>query len=318
MEYKDYYKSLGVSKDASPEEIRKAYRKLARKYHPDVNPNNKSAEERFKEINEAYEVLSDADKKIKYDSLGTDWSRYQQGGGDPNGFDWSQWSASGGGPQGGARGGYRSEYVDLGDLFGGAGGFSDFFESVFGGGMRGQGARPGAMPLKGRDIEQPTAISLEEAYSGTQRVLQIGSRRLEIKIPAGVRSGSRVRVANEGEPGGNGSASGDLYLVITVRDDPRFRRDEDDLYLNLPVDIYHMVLGGEITVETLKGRVSLTIPPETRAGQTFRLRGQGMPHLRKPGQYGVLYVEVQPLMPQSLTAREVELFQQLAALRHEA
>ncbi|HHX45275.1 MAG TPA: J domain-containing protein [Chloroflexi bacterium] len=308
MEYKDYYRVLGVSKDASTEDIRRAYRKLARKYHPDVNPNNKEAEERFKEINEAYEVLTDPEKRSKYDQLGANWQRYQQAGGDPSGFDWSQWFAGGRGER------VYTEYVDLEDLFGGGGGFSDFFQNIFGGGRTGTRQQQ-AFTATGRDIEQPVRITLEEAYHGTTRILQTDQRRLEVKVPPGVQTGSRVRVAGEGQRGFGGGRPGDLYLVITVSEHPVYRREGADLYMTHPVDLYTMVLGGETTVPTLKGRVALRIPPETKAGRVFRLRGQGMPHLRNPSQYGDLYVEVQPVIPDRLSDREKELFRQLAALR---
>lgn len=311
MEYKDYYRILGVAKDASTEDIRKAYRKLARRYHPDVNPNNKEAEDRFKEINEANEVLTDPEKRKKYDQLGANWQHYQQMGGDPNGFDWSQWFSSA--RPGGER--VHTEYVDLNDILG-QGGFSDFFQSIFGGG--GPGARrSAAFSADGRDIEQPVEITLEEAYAGTTRILQTGDRRLEIRIPAGVQTGSRVRVSGEGEPGHSGGHSGDLYLVINVRDHPVYERRGNDLHMKLMVDLYTLVLGGEATVDTLKGRLSLTIPPETRTGRVFRLRGQGMPHLRNPGHFGDLYVEAQAAIPQKLTDKERELFRQLAALRQQ-
>jgi curved DNA-binding protein len=314
MEYKDYYRTLGVGKDASTEEIRKAYRKLARRYHPDVNPNNQEAEERFKEINEAHEVLTDPAKRSKYDQLGANWQRYQQMGGEPGGFDWSQWFA-GDQTQGGGERVY-TEYVDLNDLFGG-GGFSDFFESIFGSGPRAS-PRPQqrrSFTTPGRDIEQPVRISLEEAYHGTTRILQTGRRRLEVKIPPGVQTGSRVRVAGEGENGFGGGPRSDLYLVITVSEHPTYRRDGADLRLTQSVDLYTLILGGEITVQTFKGRVALRIPPETKAGRVFRLRGQGMPLLKSPSQYGDLYVEVQPIIPDHLNEREKDLFRQLAALR---
>ncbi len=324
MEYKDYYRTLGVSKDASGEEIRKAYRKLARKYHPDVNPNNKEAEERFKEINEAYEVLRDDEKRQKYDRLGAQWQQYQRAGGSPNGFDWSQWF-SGGGQPGGTR--VHTEYVDLEDLFGGGsgasagsfGGFSDFFQSIFGSGMGGRTAgRSGAggmLRMDGRDVEQEVAITLREAYDGTVRFVDTGSRRLEVKIPPGVRTGSRIRIAGEGQAGVNGGRPGDLYLVVQVRDDPRFERRGDDLYVTQPVDLYTMILGGEVPVETLKGRVSLRIPPETKAGRVFRLRGQGMPRLRDATQHGDLLVRVIPTIPQGLSEDEKRLYRQLADMR---
>lgn len=323
MEYQDYYRTLGVGKSASPEEIRKAYRKLARKYHPDVNPNDEHAEESFKQINEAYEVLGDAEKRTKYDRFGADWSRYQSGGGDPSGFDWSQWFGQGG--PGGPAGGSYSEYVDLNDLFGQSGqrgsGFSDFFEVLFGGGGGGRagsplGARGPSLTLNGRDIEQRVEIPLEEAFHSTSRIVQLNRRRLEVKIPAGVRTGSRVRVAGEGQSGRNGGRPGDLYLVVTVRAHPTYLRQGDDLRVTLPVDLYTMVLGGEVQVDTLAGRVSLTIPAETKAGQSFRLRGRGMPLLRDPSKHGNLYVEIDPVIPQDLTDEERGLFAQLAALRH--
>ena len=319
MEYRNYYRVLRVNKDASSEEIRRAYRQLARKYHPDVNPNNKDAEERFKEINEAYEVLRDPEKRKKYDRLGANWHRYQQMGGDPSGFDWGQWfSGAGSGPSGG-RG--HTEYVDLSDLFAGSA-FSDFFQYIFGG--RAPGGSAGedfgrstrrVVGMKGRDIEQPVEISLEEAYHGTARVLQTGRRRIEITIPPGVQSGCRVRVAGEGQPGQEGGQSGDLYLIISVREHSTFRREGNDLHMTLPVDLYTLVLGGEVVVQTLKGRVSLTIPRESTAGQQFRLRGQGMRLLRHPSEQGDLYVEVQPIMPEKLNAKEEALFRKLADLR---
>jgi len=312
--YKDYYSVLGVSRDATQKDIKRAYRKLARQYHPDVNPGDKDAEERFKEINEAYEVLTDPEKKAKYDRLGSSWQQYQQTGGEPGGFDWSAWFAPG--AQGGAQRQTRSEYVDLNDLFG-AGGFSDFFQSLFGGGGRpgASGARQ-AMMRPGRDIEQPVEITLQEAYRGTTRILQIGNRRLEVKIPRGVRTGSRVRVSGEGEPGSNGGAPGDLYLVVQVAEAPDYRLEGDTLIRRLPVDLYTLVLGGEVTFETLDGRkLALRIPPETKPGRTFRLRGQGMPRLKNPNEYGDLLVEVYPVIPQHLSEQERALFRQLAELR---
>jgi curved DNA-binding protein len=313
MDYKDYYRILGVNEDASTEEIRKAYRRLARKYHPDVNPNNKQAEERFKEINEANEVLTDPEKRRKYDQLGANWQQYQQMGGDPRAFDWSQYF-SGATPRAGGDRAY-TEYVDLGDILGNSG-FSDFFQYIFGGGAPRSGARQRrAFAVDGREVEQPVQITLEEAYHGTTRILQTGRRRLEVKVPAGVQTGSRVRVAGEGEPGTNNGQPGDLYLVIEVADHPTFRREGNDLHMRLPVDLYTLILGGEVAVQTLKGRGSLKIPPETKSGQIFRLRGQGMPSLRDPSQFGDLYVEVEPIVPQGLSPAEKDLFRQLATMR---
>lgn len=314
MDYKDYYRILGISKDAGADDIRAVYRRLARQYHPDVNPNNREAEERFKEINEAYEVLSDAEKRRKYDQLGATWQQFQQMGGDPRNFDWSQWFGATGANPGGDR--MYTEYVDLNEMLGRRG-FSDFFESLFGGrGTRSSGtSQRRTFSLDGRDIEQPVTITLEEAYQGTVRVLQTGQRRLEVRIPAGVQTGSRVRVTGEGEPGHDGGSAGDLYLIIAVMEHATYRREDNDLHMRLEVDLYALVLGGEVLVPTLKGRVSLRIPPETDSGKLFRLRGQGMPVLRSTGQFGDLYVEVTPSLPRDLSEREKTLFRELASLR---
>jgi curved DNA-binding protein len=316
MDYKDYYRTLGIDKGASADELKKAYRKLARKHHPDVNPNDPGAEQRFKEINEAYEVLRDPDKRSKYDRLGANWQRYQQTGADPGGFDWSQWSSSGGARPGGQR--VYTEYGDLNDLFG-QGGFSDFFQTIFGGrASSGQNPWQGTQSVAARDAEVPVEITLEEAVHGATRILQVGERRLEVKIPAGVDTGSRVRIAGEGQPGAQGTRSGDLYLVVQVQPHARFRREGTDLYLSQPVDLYTMVLGGEIVVTTLKGRVSLRIPAGTHTGQTFRLRGQGMPGLKREEAGGDLYVEAVPVIPADLTDREKQLYTELADMRKKA
>jgi len=312
MEYKDYYDILGVSRDADEKEIKRAFRRLARKHHPDVNPGDPGAEERFKEINEAYEVLSDPEKRRKYDQLGADWSRWQQAGGRPGDFDWSQWTT-------GAPGGQRV-YVrqgtpeDLEDLFGGASPFSDFFAQIFGG--MGTGAAPGgfeyrARPQRGQDYGQELEISLREAYRGTMRILQKDGRRLEVKIPPGAHTGTRVRMAGEGRPGAAGGEAGDLYLRVKVAPDPQFERKGDDLYVTVPVDLYTAILGGEVRVPTLSGPVMLTIPAGTQNGRVFRLRGRGMPHLRQPGQHGDLYAKIDVRLPTDLGPRQRELLEEL-------
>lgn len=313
MEYKDYYQILGVSRDADEKEIKRAYRRLARKYHPDVNPGDKAAEERFKEINEAYEVLSDPEKRRKYDQFGAAWREWERMGGRPGDFDWSQWVSS-------APGGQRV-YVrygtaeDLEDLFGGESPFSEFFTRLFGGAAGDFGFR--AQPTKGRDLEQEVEITLEEAFHGTTRVLHKNGRRLQVKIPPGAYTGLRIRMAGEGAPSPNGGRPGDLYLRVRVAPDPRFERRGDDLYTTLPVDLYTAVLGGKVRVETLSGPVTLTIPAGTQNGQTFRLRGKGMPQLRQPGKYGDLYVQVEVRLPTRLTRRERELFEELRRLSQE-
>lgn len=338
MDFKDYYKVLGVDRKASADEIKKAYRKLARKYHPDINPGNAEAEQKFKEINEAYEVLSDSDKRAKYDRFGADFHRYQQSGGGA-GFDWSQYASQGGGPQ-----------VDFGNL---GGGFSDFFETLFGnmGGRHtsgyGQGMPRGGRGQKGQDYEQPVEISLEEAFSGTQRQLRVEvpqtcptcngtgaqqnnlcptcggtgvsgqqTRTLTVKIPAGVDTGARVRAAGEGGPGINAGPRGDLLLLVTVQPHPRYERTGADLRTRVPVDMYTLMLGGEARVPLLDGKtLTLTIPANTPNGKTFRLRGQGMPKLGRPDERGDLFVIADAQLPANLSPREQELVQELRSIR---
>jgi curved DNA-binding protein len=301
MEYKDYYKILGVDRNADEKAIKRAYRKLALKYHPDKNPGDTQAEEKFKELNEAYEVLGDSQKRAKYDQLGASyrqWERMGRGSGD---FDWSQW---GGGVPGGAT---RVEFGDLGDLFGG--GFSDFFNTIFGGGMPGGGARSaGAAP--GRDVRQKVSISLAEAYSGGSRRVEIDGRRLDVKIPAGAKTGTRIRLSGQGGRGARGS--GDLYLDLEILPDSRFKRKGDNLYTDVDIDLYTAVLGGEVQVETLEGDVVLTIPPGSQPGQTFRLKGLGMPKLRQTDQHGDLFAHLKISIPKDLTAEERDLFEKLA------
>lgn len=311
MEYKDYYKILDVDRTADEKEIKKAYRRLARQYHPDMKPGDKAAEARFKEINEANEVLSDAEKRRKYDELGQNYQRWQQTG-QPGGFDWSQWTG------GGRPGGTRVEYgdvQDLNDLFGGAG-FSDFFQAIFGGMA---GGRPGAARAArarptAHDIEQEVEITLEEAFRGAQRLMELDGNRLEVKIPAGVKTGSKVRVAGEGLPVGRGNVRGDIYLVIKVLPHPTFERRGDDLHCEAPVDMFTALLGGEARVPTLASPVALRVPPGTQAGRTFRLTGQGMPKLRSE-QRGDLYAKVRIALPEKLSEREVQLVREWAQLR---
>jgi curved DNA-binding protein len=326
MEYKDYYKVLGVDRNADEKEIKKVYRRLARQYHPDVNPGDKAAEARFKEINEANEVLSDPEKRRKYDALGQQYQRWQQTGGQQGGFDWSEWvNAS----QPGARsrdagGGARVEYADLNDLFSGSG-FSDFFETIFGGaGVGSRGAGRGS--ARGRDLEQEVEITLEDAFSGAQVVLEMnagasgGGRKLEVKIPAGVKTGSRVRVSGEGMPGAGSGARGDLYLRIKVMPHPTFERRNDDLRCDFQVDLFTALLGGEARVPTLSGPVVLRIPAGTQTGRVFRLTGQGMPSLRAGAQAarGALYAKAHVILPENLSDREQELVREWMRLRGSA
>jgi curved DNA-binding protein len=315
MEYKDYYKILGVDKNATEKQIKAAYRKLARQYHPDMNPNNPEAEARFKEINEAYEVLSDPEKRAKYDQLGADWQRWQRAGGHPSDFDWSRWTTAPGGQRVHVQYGTPEDFADL---FGEDSLFSEFFNSIFGG-MGTRTRRPGgfgtyeyqARPQAGRDVEYEVEISLSEAYHGTTRVLSRNGRRLEVRIPPGAKTGTRVRVRGEGEPGIAGGSRGDLYLRIKVAPDPRFERTGDDLRVTVPVDLYTAVLGGEVAVPTLSGEVKLKIPAGTQNGQVFRLRGKGMPKIKSPSEYGDLFVRVEVRLPTQLSAKQRALFEEL-------
>lgn len=308
MDYRDYYKLLGVERGASEKELKTAYRRLARQYHPDKNPGDKRSEEKFKEINEAYEVLGDPQKRAKYDRLGASYAQWERSGQPGAGFDFSRWA-------GGA--GSRGSAQDLNDLFGGqAGGFSDFFTSLFGGAgtgtRRSTRARTSGWSLRGEDMDQPIEISLEEAYNGTRRTLQRGDKRLDLNIPPGARTGTKVRMAGAG---GVGQTAGDLFLVVTVRPHPTYRRDGDDLHVDVPVDLYTAVLGGEVRVPSLAGELKLTVPPEAQIGKAFRLTGRGMPKLRHASEHGDFYAHLVVHVPTELTERERQLFAELAALR---
>jgi len=300
MDYKDYYQILGVSRSASADEIRAAYRKLAMKYHPDRNPGNKQAEDKFKEMNEAYQVLSDPQKRTRYDQLGSAYSSYQRGGGQPGGFDWGQWYSGGGNPAGG-------QQVNFDDLFGGGGGgFSDFFSAIFGG--MGGGADTNVRTRRAPAYEQAVTISLQEAYEGATRLLESGGRRIQVKIPVGAKTGTKVRVAG-GAPDGS-----DLFLKVQVQDDPRFERDGADLSAPVNVDMYTAILGGEVEVPTINGRVKLTIPAGTQQDQKIRIAGRGMPQLKNSQEKGDLFVRVKVQVPKNLTAEQKSLLQKIRDL----
>lgn len=310
MDYKDYYKVLGIEKSATPEQIKKAYRKLARQHHPDVNPNDKGAEQKFKELNEANEVLSDPEKRKKYDQFGADWQRYQQqpgggggrGGQPGGGFDWSQYTQG----QGGGGGSPFGEDEDS----------SDFFGSLFGnmgGGGRAGGSRPGA----GQDYQAELELSLEEAYHGGPRTITVNGKNLRLTIQPGVADGQTIRLRDQGGPGRNGGPSGSLLITFHIRPDARYARTGDDLTQDVPVSVYKALLGGEQAVETLSGSVKIKLKPETANGTRLRLRGKGFPVYRKEGQFGDLYLRLSLTLPQHLTEQEKALLQQLAALRPE-
>lgn len=309
MEYKDYYKTLGVDRKATQDEIKKTFRKLAMKYHPDQNKDNKQAEEKFKEINEAYEVLSDPKKRERYDQLGSSYAQWQQRGGNPGNFNWNEWYG-GQGAQG-----TQVNPEDFGDIFGG---FSDFFRVIFGGMPASgrpqyqQAARPGASRVNRQpaNLEQKVQITLEEAYHGTQRILQVDDRRIEVKIPAGARNGTKVRVAGAGPASGYGQKA-DIYLVIEVLPNNRYSVNGSDLTTEVKIDLFTAVLGGTVTVPTLSGNVSLTIPPGTQPGQKFRLSGRGMPILKSANTFGNLYAQVKVEIPKKLTDDQRHLFEEM-------
>jgi len=328
---KDYYDQLGLSKGASDKEIKAAFRKLARKYHPDVNPGNKGAEDKFKEVNQAYEVLSDPDKRRKYDQYGEMWqgadrfagSNPQGGSQPPPGFDFSNFN-------------FQS---DGGATYFGGGGYSDIFSQIL---NRRQGSR--GRHGRGQDLEHATEISLEEAMSGTKRLLNLQTqegcptcggtglhqkktcstcrggggvsrtKQLEVKIPPGVRTGSRIRMAGQGSASPSGGTPGDLYVVITVSPHPQYERQEDDLLMTVQVPLTTAVLGGTVTIPTIKGKIELKIPPETQNEQVFKLAGQGLPHLGQTGR-GDLKAKVSIILPTKLTPEERRLFEKLREMR---
>ncbi len=306
MAGKDYYSILGVSRGASEQEIKQAYRRLARKHHPDVNPGDKSAEVRFKQINEAYEVLSDKGKRRKYDQFGDQWQyadQFARAGGQQTPF----WNFS--------KGGGTKFHFGEGDL-----------DSLFGDLLRGFGAGAASPRAKRRyaedvwaedkalDVDFPVEVTLEEAFRGTSRLISLGAgKRLEVKIPPGVRNGSRVRIAGKGKQG-YGGTRGDLYLVISVKPHHLFERRGDNLYVEVSVPLTVAVLGGEVQVSTLKGKLALKILPETQNGRAFRLAGQGMPHLGNSSR-GDLLAKVNVVLPTNLSPQEKELFKQLSQLR---
>lgn len=340
MEYKDYYQTLGVQKNADDKEIKRAFRKLAQKYHPDKNPGDKEAERRFKEINEAYTVLSDSEKRGKYDRFGSQWEQYERAGGRPEDFDWGGWA----GGSRGSRGGYTRTVTpeEFEQMFGGggAGGFSSFFDALFGGmggsGMggsgMGSGRAPGGAQFRTRQmhtdprygfgsearstqqatrIEAPVEVSLQEAFAGTKRTLQSeDGKRLEVNIPRGVDTGSRVRMRG-------GAGGEDIYLKVTVTPHPEFKREGANLRIKIPVDLYTAVLGGEVEVPTLERPVVLSIPQGTHHGRIFRLRNLGMPKLREPDSRGDLLAEIEVVMPSDLSDEERKLFENLRQLRRD-
>lgn len=324
MEYRDYYKILGVSRDASQDEIKKKYRKLAAKYHPDKNPDDDRAEEKFKEVGEAYEVLKDPEKRKLYDKVGSDWKRYQQAGASADDFNWSQYANRGGG---------QRVNINMEDLFGGgragSGGgspFSSFFETIFGGGgdpfagrqsqaRQYQGNARTATPQKGRDSQAQVDVDLKDVLTGVEKQFRVNGERVKVKIPAGIESGKRLKLKGKGQPSQTGGAKGDLYLKINVVEPEGFERKGKNIYQKIPLDLYTAVLGGELTAQTLNGKIKLNIPPETQNGKVFRLTGRGLPQFKKNGKRGDYFLKTDIQIPENFSTKEKELFKKLAAER---
>lgn len=302
MNYKDYYKVLGVEKTASQDAIKKAFKKLAMKYHPDKHPGDKKAEEKFKEANEANEVLSDPEKRKKYDEFGENWQNFQQGGQQSGaGFDWSQF-------QGGGRARASRSGED----------YSDFFESLFGGGFAGaNGGGSFSRSSKGRDLQAEVEVSLEDAYTGSAKTMEINGEKIEIKFK-GASDGQILRLKGKGGQSHGGGASGDILLTVKIANHPHFERKGNDLYCEEPVDLYTAILGGSIKVKTLSGTINIDIAKETDNGKVLRLKGMGMPIFGKAKEAGDLYVKIKVLLPKKLSAKELELFQSLSDLRSHA
>lgn len=295
MEFVDYYKVLGVEKNASAEDIKKAYRKLARKLHPDLNPNDKEAQKKFQQLNEANEVLSDPEKRKKYDQYGKDWQHAEQ-------FEQArqqqQRRYSGGGAQ--TFGGDFSEDD-----------FSEFFSSMFGG----EGRKGRQTKFRGQDYQAELHLNLREAAATHQQTLTVNGKNIRITIPAGISNGQKIKLKGHGGAGINGGPNGDLYITFQIADDPRYKRLDNDLYTTHSLDLYTALLGGETTIDTLSGKVKLKIPPETQNGTKQRLKGKGFPVYKQEGAFGDLYVTYEVKLPTNLTTREKELFGELSKLR---
>ena len=297
MEFLDYYKILGIAKNASQEEIKKAYRKAARKLHPDLNPNDKEANKKFQQVNEANEVLSDPEKRKKYDKYGKDWEHAEQ-------FEQARRTQQQTRPGGGS---------PFGETFGGGGfgesGFSDFFESLFG--QQG-GGRSRQTKFRGQDYNAELSLGLADAYKTHQQTLTVNGKNIRITIPAGIENGQVIKLKGYGEPGTNGGPAGDLYITFSIANDPRFKRSGNDLYTTVELDLYTAVLGGEITLDTLSGKVKLKVNPETQNGTKIRLKGKGFPVYKNEGQYGDLYITYTIKLPANLTEKQKALFTELS------
>lgn len=308
MDFIDYYSVLGVPKTASDEDIKKAYRKLARKHHPDLNPNDAEANKKFQQINEANEVLSDPEKRKKYDQYGKDWQHAEQ----------FEQAKRGDARSGNAGQQYRQQYAqgDGGDYdfsggFGGAD-FSDFFSSMFG---QEAGARGGRQTqFRGQDYQAELNLNLQDAYTTHKQTMTVNGKTIRITVPAGIENGQKIKLAGYGAPGVNDGPNGDLYITFVIADDSRYKRKGNDLYVDEEIDLYTALLGGERVVETMDGKVKLTVKPETQAGTKVRLKGKGFPVYKQEGTFGDLYITWQVKLPTNLTDQQKDLFRQLSTL----
>jgi len=307
MTYKDYYKILGVGKTATQDEIKKAYRKLANKYHPDKTKGDKTAEEKFKDINEANGILSDPVKRKKYDQFGADWKHYEEAGQQPGGFDWSKYTGGRGGRE------HTMSQEEFSAMFGEEG-LGNIFETIFGQQSGGRGGRR-SRASKGEDFEAETTLSLEEAYHGSERLLKIHDQTIKVTMKPGIVDGQVLRVAGKGARGSNGGPNGDLYITIRIAPHAEFQRRGNDLTCDRPVELYTAVLGGKARIKTMKGTVDVDITRETHNGKVLRLLGLGMPVYGTKSEFGNMYVTVVIQLPDHLSEQETELFKQLSSLR---
>ena len=315
MEFKDYYKILGVPKSATADEIKKAYRKLAQKYHPDKNPGKPEAEAKFKDINEAYEVLGDEDNRKKYSELGSTYQRYKKTGGAADGFNWSDWATQANQRNQGNQSRRTSNTGNMNDYFSAtdSGGVSDFFEKIFGG-RNPMGNQKKAL-IKGEDLSTLIEISLEEAFKGAARHIGVGSETIELKIKPGVEDGQSLKITGKGANGKFGGPNGDLLITINILQNQDVKRTGDDLYLELKVDLYKAILGGDATLSFFGGNLKVKIPSESQNGKTLMLKKQGMPKYSSPTERGDLYVKLHVILPEKLTRQEIELFKDLQDIR---
>lgn len=324
MKYKDYYNILDVSRDASQSEIKKKYRKLAAKYHPDKNPDDPTAVEKFKELGEAYEVLKDPEKRKLYDKVGKDWKKYQQAGASADDFNWSQYAGQGG----------RQGNVNFEEMFGGRqrGGstqgspFSSFFETIFGGGAdpfsdtqyqqrqyQGRAQSPGQ--YQQRDTVANIDVSLKDVLKGATKQFRVNGEKVKVKIPAGLEDGKKLKLKGKGQAVGPGGPKGDLYLKVNIKEGRDFEKKGQDIYQTVPLDIYTAILGGTLTVETLDGKVKLTIPEQTKNGATFRLKERGLPSMKNGTNRGDYFVRTELALPENISKKEKELFEELRSIQ---